>query len=79
MSTITILLGLYCAICLTSSEPIEPPPPVIIQTLPSTKVLIDDLSNVIGGLPSKSSILISLTWFSSLVPSSPSSRSSFEI
>lgn len=51
MSTITNVLGLNFIICLQSSEPIEPPPPVTSTTLFSINLEIFLLSNFIGSLP----------------------------
>ena len=56
ISTITSFSGLYFIICLQSSEPIEPPPPVTNTTLFSIKFPMFLLSNFIGSLPNKSSI-----------------------
>lgn len=56
MSTITNFEGLNFIICLQSSEPIEPPPPVTRTTLFSINLPIFLLSNFIRSLPNKSSI-----------------------
>ena len=75
MSTITSLSGSNLTICLQSSEPIEPPPPVTSTTLLCINSFMFLLSNLIGSLPSKSSIstslkfcIIGLSLISSLVP-----------
>ena len=56
MSNITNLLGSYLTICLHSSEPIEPPPPVTNTVLFFIKELMFLLSRCTGSLPNKSSI-----------------------
>ncbi len=66
-------LGSYAAIWRTSSLPIEPPPPVIMHTLPFMKSRILPRSNSIGLRPSRSSILISLACEISSLPSPKSS------
>ena len=56
ISNITSVFGSYFAICLHSSEPIEPPPPVTNIVLPFIKLPIFSLSSLIGSLPKISSI-----------------------
>ena len=56
MSNITKVFGLYLTICLHSSEPIDPPPPVTKIVLPFISSPIDSLFNTICSLPNTSSI-----------------------
>ena len=58
ISNITNVLGLYFTICLQSSEPIEPPPPVTRMHLFSINSPIFWLSKTIGSLPKISSISV---------------------
>ena len=63
MSNIINFAGLYFIICLQSSDPIDPPPPVTNTFFPFIRSVMFLLSSFIVSLPSKSSISTSLKLF----------------
>ena len=67
-------LGCHLAICLQSSEPIEPPAPVTKQTLPVVRAVIKFFIAGTGSLPNRSSTEMSSVWVMRCLPSIRSSK-----